>query len=118
MGSFNKLELINFTPVEGGPWSKVYNENDKKHEQIISKEEMYNFYSNNEKKEKQKFKFFAVPGKRPFVVAPDKVEAFKNSTNSKEDNDFVRGLAETFRKNNLVEDEPKVKKIGQKTDKK
>lgn len=67
---------------------------------------------------KQRFTVLAVPGKRPFVVAPDKVEAFKNSTNSKEDNDFVRGLAETFRKNNLVEDEPKVKKIGQKTDKK
>lgn len=67
---------------------------------------------------KQRFTVLAVPGKKPFVVAPDKVEAFKNSTNSKEDNDFVRRLAETFRKNNLVEDKPKVKKIGQKTDKK
>ena len=66
----------------------------------------------------QEFSILAVPCRRPFVVAPDKVEAFKNSTNSKEDNDFVRRLAETFRKNNLVEDKPKVKKIRQKTDKK
>lgn len=118
MGSLDTIELINLTQVEGGPWSKVYNEDDKKHEQIISKEEMFKFYSNNEENKKQRFKFFAVPSRRPFIVAPDKVEAFKNSTNNKEDNEFVKKLAETFKKNNLVEDKPKVKKIGQKTDKK
>lgn len=118
MGSFDTIELINLTQVEGGPWSKVYNEDDKKHEQIISKEEMFNFYSNNEKNKKQKFTLLAVPCKRAFVVSREKSEAFKNLTNTKKENDFVKRVAETFRRNNLVEDKPKVKKLGKKTDKK
>lgn len=118
MGSFDTLELINLTQVEGGPWSKVYNKDDKKHEQIISKEEMFKFYSNNEENKKQRFKFLAVPCKRAFVVSREKSEEFKKLTNTKRENTFVRKIAETFRKNNLVEDKPKVKKLGQKTDKK
>lgn len=117
MGSLNTIDLINLTQVEGGPWSKVYNKDAKNHEQIISKKEMFKFYS-KEKNKKQKFTFLAVPCRKPFVVSPDKVEDFKNSVNSREDSAFVRKIAEIFRKNNLVEDKPKVKKIGQKTDKK
>jgi len=60
----------------------------------------------------QRFDVLAVPCRRPFVVAADKAEAFKNSTNSKEDNEQVREMAETFRKNNLVVEEgPVLKKV-------
>jgi len=67
---------------------------------------------------KQQFTVLAVPCRKPFIIAAEKAEAFKNSTNSREDNEFVRKMAEKFRINNLVEYKVKVKKIGQKTDKK
>lgn len=63
-------------------------------------------------KEPQRFDALAVPYRRLFVVSADKVEAFKNSTNSKEDNEHVREMAEIFSKNNLVgEEEPILKKM-------
>ena len=62
-------------------------------------------------KEPQRFDVLAVPCSRPFVVAADKAEEFKNSTTSREDAEFVRELAEKFRVNNLVEEgQPLVKK--------
>ena len=59
----------------------------------------------NQVVEKQKFDVLAVPCRRPFVVAADKAEEFKNQTTSPEDSAFVRDLAEKFRVNNLIEKE-------------
>ena len=42
------IELVNITKINDGPWQQVYNEFDSNHNQIISKEEMYNFYKNKE----------------------------------------------------------------------
>ena len=64
----------------------------------------------NQVVEKQKFDVLAVPCSRPFVVAADKAEEFKNSTTSREDAEFVRELAEKFRVNNLVEEGPVLRK--------
>lgn len=58
----------------------------------------------------QRFDVLAVPCRRPFVVAADKAEEFKNLTTSPEDSAFVRELAEKFRVNNLVEEEGPVLK--------
>lgn len=113
------IDLVKISQIENGPWSNVYNADDPNHGQIISKKEMFEFYSNIElfsnieNHKKQKFDVLAVPFNKPFVVASEKVEEFKNSTNSKKDNEQVRKMAETFRKNNLVDEGP-VKKIGQK----
>ena len=67
--------------------------------------------------EKQKFDVLAVPCSRPFVVAAEKAEEFKNQTTSPEDSAFVRDLAEKFRVNNLVEEGPVLNKT-KKTNKK
>lgn len=40
------VDLINISKVDTGPWYQVYIEDDECHNQIVSKEEMYNFYSN------------------------------------------------------------------------
>lgn len=40
------VDLIDITKIDDGPWHQVYNEFDSKHNQIISKEEIYNFYKN------------------------------------------------------------------------
>ena len=37
-------DLINMTNVSDGPWSKVYDEEDSEHNQVISKNDMYDFY--------------------------------------------------------------------------
>ena len=37
-------ELVKESHVLGGPWSHAFNVNDPEHKQIISKEEMYEFY--------------------------------------------------------------------------
>jgi len=58
----------------------------------------------------QKFDVLAVPCSRAFVVRADKAEEFKNSSNTPEENAFVKEMAETFRKNNLVEEVPVLKK--------
>ena len=60
--------------------------------------------------DKQTFDVMAVPRKRPFVVTSEKAEEFKNSKNTPEESAFVKELAETFRKNNLVEEGPVLKK--------
>ena len=36
--------------VDNGPWAQVFDVNDKNHEQIISKESMYNYYKQYKKK--------------------------------------------------------------------
>ena len=41
-------DLINITNINGGPWQQLYNEQDPEHNQIIPKEEIYNFYLNKE----------------------------------------------------------------------
>ena len=61
--------------------------------------------------DKQTFDVISVPRKRPFVVSSEKAEEFKNSRNTPEESAFVRELAETFRKNNLVEKGHVLKKI-------
>lgn len=38
-------KLINISKVSNGPWHSVYNELDPEHKQIISKDEMLNFYN-------------------------------------------------------------------------
>ena len=40
------VDLIDITKIDDGPWHQVYNEFDSNHNQIISKEEIYNFYKN------------------------------------------------------------------------
>lgn len=70
-----------------------------------------NLDENTEPTEKQKFVVLAVPRNKPFVVAAEKAEEFKNQTNSPEDRAFVKELAETFRVNNLVEEGPVLKKV-------
>ena len=62
------------------------------------------------KKDKQKSNVIAVPCSRAFVVRTDKAEEFKNISNIPEENRFVREMAETFRKNNLVKEGPVLKK--------
>ena len=42
------VDLSNITNINGGPWQKAYNELDSEHNQIIKKEEIYNFYKNKE----------------------------------------------------------------------
>jgi len=37
-------DLVELSHDENGPWKHVYNKNDEKHEQIICKEDIYNFY--------------------------------------------------------------------------
>lgn len=71
----------------------------------------------NSSLKKKKCDVLAVPCNRPFIVSKEKAGEFKNQTNSKKDNDFVRKMAETFKKNNLVDDGPVLKKT-KKTDKK
>lgn len=66
---------------------------------------------------KQEFSVLAVPCERAFVVAPEKLEAFLNVKPDPEIRRQQEAMAEKL-KNNLVQDEPKVKKIGKKTDKK
>lgn len=41
-------DLISISNVVGGPWQQIYNENDNLHEQVISKETMYNYYLSRE----------------------------------------------------------------------
>lgn len=65
---------------------------------------------NSSSEEKQKFDVLAIPCRRHFVVAAEKTEEFKKQTTSHEDRAFVRELAEKFRVNNLVEEEPGLKK--------
>ena len=67
---------------------------------------------------KQEFSVLAVPCKRAFVVAPDKTEEFLNVKTNPEIRRQQKEMYERIRRNILVEDEPKVKKLGQKTDKK
>ena len=50
------IDLINITNVTGGLWEKFYNEYDPEHNQIISKEEICNFYLNKEIKYQKKDK--------------------------------------------------------------
>lgn len=40
------IDLVNMSSVVGGPWAKVFDPNDHKHEQIISKDDIYNYYLN------------------------------------------------------------------------
>jgi len=62
---------------------------------------------------KQQFDILAVPCDKPFVVSKEKVDEFKNSTTSKNDNEKISQMAKTFIKNNLV-DEGIVKKLSKK----
>ena len=45
--NLSTMDLINITNISGGPWQQFYNEHDPEHNQIIPKEEIYNFYLNN-----------------------------------------------------------------------
>lgn len=40
------MDLVKIVNIEGGPHNQVFKEEDKNHEQIISKKEMYNYYYN------------------------------------------------------------------------
>lgn len=62
---------------------------------------------------KQKFDILAVPYDKPFVVSQEKVDEFKNSTTSKNDNEKISQMDKIFIKNNLV-DECSVKKLSKK----
>lgn len=44
------FDLVKICRVDNGPWDQVFDANDKEHNQIISKEEMYNYYRENKKK--------------------------------------------------------------------
>lgn len=56
----------------------------------------------DEETKKRRFVVMACPVRRPFVVATDKVEAFLNASNSKQNSEQVSEMSETFRKNNLL----------------
>ena len=89
--------------------------------ELLDKLEKLNENKQSEKNKKHKMTVLAVPCNRAFIVAPDKVDAFKNSTNSKEDNEEISRMAEEFRRNLIISepgDTPKVKKLGKKEDKK
>ena len=58
----------------------------------------------DEETKKRRFVVMACPVRRPFVVAPDKVEAFMNAGNSKQNSEQSNEMAQTFRKNNLLFD--------------
>lgn len=45
--NLSTMDLIKITNISGGPWQRFYNELDSKHNQIIPKEVIYNFYMNN-----------------------------------------------------------------------
>lgn len=60
---------------------------------------------------KQKFDVLAVPCSRPFVVSHEKAEQFIKQSNNKEENEFVTNLADEFRRNNLINDGPVLKKV-------
>lgn len=60
----------------------------------------------NEKK--QKFVVYSVPCERAFEIDKQHAEDFKNQCNTAEEKNFVKSLAEEFKKNNLVEEEPSV----------
>ena len=40
------VELIAFSHIAGGPWSRFYTDNDPNHEQLIQKSIIYSFYMN------------------------------------------------------------------------
>lgn len=42
---FSGIDIEEESKVDDGPWALAFDANDKKHNQIISKEEMYNYYS-------------------------------------------------------------------------
>ena len=44
----DSIDLINITNINGSPWQRFYNEHDSDHNQIIPKEEIYNFYLNKD----------------------------------------------------------------------
>ena len=43
--TIDTLDLVEMSHVKGGPWHQVFDETDPKHEQIIEKESIYNYYS-------------------------------------------------------------------------
>lgn len=42
--NFDTVDLVDFSHVDGGPWARSYNADDPEHEQIISKEDIRDFY--------------------------------------------------------------------------
>ena len=60
--------------------------------------------------DEKKFDVLAVPCDRAFVVAPEKVEEFKNLKPNPEVRQQMEGMAEKFRVNNLTEEGPVLKK--------
>lgn len=52
--------------------------------------------------EEKQFEVYAVPYRKPFVVAKDKVEAFKNQKPNPEVTRQIEEMAETFRINNMT----------------
>lgn len=53
-------------------------------------------------KEEKQFEVYAVPYRKPFVVAKDKVESFKNQKPNPEATRQIEEMAETFRINNMT----------------
>ena len=62
------------------------------------------------KKEKQKFDVLAVTCDRPFVVSPDKTEAFLNVKQNPEIRRQQEEMVKRLNINNLVEEGPVLKK--------
>lgn len=60
--------------------------------------------------DEKKFDVLAVPCDGAFVVAPEKVEEFKNLKPNPEVRQQMEGMAEKFRVNNLTEEGPVLKK--------
>ena len=46
----------------------------------------------------------AVPCKKPFIVSKDKAKEFISLKNTKYENQQISKMAETFRKNNLIDE--------------
>ena len=63
---------------------------------------------------KENFNVIAVPCDRAFVVVPEQTKEIKNQTNNKENNEQISQMAETFKRNNLINEGSVLKKTRKK----
>ena len=62
-------------------------------------------------KKDQRFVLYSIPCEKSFVVSPDKTESFLNVKPNPEIRQQQKEMAETIRKNILVEEGPVLKKV-------
>lgn len=57
MKELDTLDIEAICKVDNGPWAQVFDANDEEHNQVISKEKMYNYYKQDKKKARRR-RFF------------------------------------------------------------